>query len=231
MERLTRLVRGGLRRIGHAVYRLGLPPTSVPNLEGDRELEWSWVAANLGRGPGTALDFGCGLSGFLSMTAARRGYDVTAFDLRAIRWPHCHPSVRFSQGDMLQPHFNPSSFNLIINCSTIEHVGLSGRYGSVDRPDGDLEAMAALRGLLAPDGMMVMTIPVGQDAVFRPSHRIYGRERLPRLLNGWKIERKEFWTKDGDNRWVPVDETKALNQPGSESYYGLGLYVLRSDSG
>ena len=29
-----------------------------------------------------------------------------------------------------------------MNCSSVEHVGLSGRYGSSERPDGDIEAMA-----------------------------------------------------------------------------------------
>jgi hypothetical protein len=42
---------------------------------------------------------------------------------------------------------------------------------------------------------MVMTVPVGQDLVCPPLHRIYGIERLPRLLAGYAIEEQQFWWK------------------------------------
>ena len=227
MSRLTAIIRGGLRRIGGTIHRLGTPPAATPNLTGDRELEWSWVAARIGRGPGALLDFGCGPESVLGLTAARLGYQVTAIDLRPIRWSHHYPGLRFMQQDLLRPRFEPSNFDVIINCSTIEHVGLSGRYGSADRPDGDLEAMAVLRRLLKPAGFMVMTIPVGRDAVFAPFHRIYGTGRLPLLLKEWRIDCGEFWIKNGDNRWVQTNEARALNEAGSAAYYGLGLFVLR----
>jgi hypothetical protein len=34
-------------------------------------------------------------------------------------------------------------FDTVINCSTVEHVGLPGRYGGPSIPDGDLEACSA----------------------------------------------------------------------------------------
>jgi hypothetical protein len=96
-------------------------------------------------------------------------------------------------------------FDLVINCSTVEHVGLTGRYRVTKRrPDGDSETMARLRDLMKPGGIMLLTIPVGQDAVYSPRHRIYGNERLPRLIEGYCIEKEAFWVKDKQNRWNGV---------------------------
>ena len=124
--------------------------------------------------------------------------------------------------------FPPEHFDVIINCSSVEHVGLVGRYGTTTaRPDGDLQAMAILKTLTRRGGQMLMTIPVGRDRVFQPLHRVYGTQRLPRLLAGWEVMRDEYWAKDEQNRWIRVSKDTALNVESVRWYYGLGLFVLR----
>ena len=207
------------------------------NLLGDRDIEWSWVASKIPVGPGVALDFGSGGS-HLALLAAQRGFTVTALDLEAIQCPYIHPSLHFVKGDILKLGLPAAHFNLVINCSTVEHVGLAGRYGVVEgRPDGDLEAMARLRESMKFGAIMLLTIPVGHDAVFAPLCRVYGKERLPRLLGGFLVEKEEFWVKDEKNRWVPCDREVALNfQASANSWdplrnvYALGCYVLRKPS-
>jgi 2-polyprenyl-3-methyl-5-hydroxy-6-metoxy-1,4-benzoquinol methylase len=148
------------------------------NLLGDRHIEWSWTVASTPPGPGNALDFGNG-GGPLALAAALDGYNVTAVDLTAVRWPYVHPNLRFMQGDILSLNFQSESFDLILNCSSVEHVGLAGRYGIVtDDSEGDLKAMRRLLELLKPGGHMILTIPMGKDAVFEPLCRIYGETRL-----------------------------------------------------
>lgn len=203
------------------------------NLIGDRDVEVSWIASQMPSGPGEALDFGSGGS-YLSLIAAHRGFNVTAVDLEPVHWFYAHSQLRFIRGDLLKIHLPKEHFDLVINCSTVEHVGLVGRYGvSEDRPDGDLEAMNRLRELMKPNGVMLLTIPVGQDAVFAPLHRVYGRKRLPRLLSGYIVEKEEFWVKDKKNRWVLCDMETALNFKASvksnllRNIYALGLFVLR----
>jgi SAM-dependent methyltransferase len=197
-----------------------------PNLEGSRHVEWSWILSHLGTGSGEALDFGCG-NNLLSFIAARKGYNVTAIDLESVRWPYILPNMRFLRCDILKSPFTKSSFDLIINCSSIEHVGLPGRFEAEDNPEGDIAAMALMRELLRPGGVMLLTIPVGRDAVFVPLHRVYGRERLPRLLNQWLIEKQEYWVKDDQNRWIVAEESAALDREPTRYCYGLGLFVLR----
>lgn len=218
--------RAACRLIGPSWHRL-------PNLLGDRCVEWGWVAATLAPGPGHLLDFGPGES-FAALAAAEKGYRVTAVDLTS-SMPYTHPAVRFIKGDILHLDLEPSSFDVVVNCSAIEHVGLAGRYGVAEaRPDGDLEAMAVLRSLLRPGGMMILTVPVGRDAVLVPNCRVYGAVRLPRLLEGLSVEREVFWVKDDDNRWRPAPREIALGiQPraegltGEQTYYGLGCFALR----
>jgi hypothetical protein len=73
-----------------------------------------------------------------------------------------------------------------ISYSSFEHSGL-GRYGDPVSPDGDLEAMNQARDFLKDDGIMYFGVPLGQDCLVWNAHRIYGKYRLPLLLQGWKL--------------------------------------------
>jgi len=223
-------------RLAHRAGRWvkGEASPRVPNLLGDRDIEWSWIAAQMPLGPGNALDFGPGGS-HLGLIAAQRGFEVTAVDREHVHWPYLHPQLRLIRGDILILPLPKKHFDLVINCSTVEHVGLAGRYGvTEDRPDGDLEAMGRLRELMKPGGIMLLTLPVGLDAVFAPLCRVYGAQRLPRLLEGYTVEKEMYWTKDSQNRWVLCDKAIALSVRASagswnplQNVYALGCYVLR----
>ena len=210
----------GIRHAGRT------PQTPERDLRGDRDIEWAWVASHIPDGHGEALDFGPGGSP-LALIAAGRGYAVTAVDQEPIHWPYEHEGLLFLQGDILELPLEDGRFDLIVNCSTVEHVGIVGRYGvNTARPDGDLEAMARLRRLMKAHGTMLLTIPVGRDAVFPPLHRVYGRQRLPRLLDGFTLNSEEFWLKDDRARWVRVPREDAIDEPPEERLYGLGCFVL-----
>jgi SAM-dependent methyltransferase len=201
------------------------------NLKGDRDIEWSWIASQIPQNNcGTALDFGCGPS-YMGLIAARKGFDVTAVDIQTQKIPYVHKNFKFIQGDVLN-QFSNEQFDLIINSSTIEHVGLAGRYGEIiNRPDGDLEVMRKLYTLLKKGGLMLLTIPVGHDIIFYPLCRVYGRNRLPQLVDKYVIEKEEYWVKDRQNRWVLSSKQTALNfqakWDSKEKVYALGLFVLR----
>jgi SAM-dependent methyltransferase len=201
-----------------------LEKASGPTLHGDRSVEWSFCFARLDDGPGSTLDFGAD-KGFLSLAAAQRGHDVIALDRLPPALEFEHDRVTALQADILDRPLADRRFDQIINCSSVEHVGLAGRYGSRERPDGDLEAMSILRELLLPEGRMILTIPVGRDLVCQPLHRIYGQERLPRLLDGYELEEEQFWAKE--TSWSRAERDHALATKGSRSFYSLGMFVLR----
>lgn len=227
-----RLRRGGAYALGvtadlsaQASHRLREADHGA-SLQGDRWVEWSFCFARMTDGPGRTLDFGADI-GFLSLAAAQRGHDVLALDRLPSALDYSHPAVRHVKADILTHDFGDEHFDQIVNCSSVEHVGLGGRYGSFENEDGDLEAMARLRRVLAPGGRHMLTIPVGRDGVFAPQHRVYGPDRLPRLLEGYTVSEEQYWTKR-ERHWTPADRATALDVQGSAAFYALGLFVLSS---
>lgn len=67
-----------------------------------------------------------------------------------------------------------------------EHDGL-GRYGDKLNPDGDLEKMEYTKKMIRPRGLLYLAVPIGKDCSVWNLHRIYGRIRLPLLLNQWDL--------------------------------------------
>lgn len=196
------------------------------NLMGDRDVEWAWVAATLPENPGRVLDLGPATSS-TPMMAALRGGKVEALDLDPPVVSFSHANIRYIKGDILHAGLPSGYFDTIINCSTTEHIGLFGRYGSTEEPDGDLRAMQLLRDRMEPSSRMIFTIPVGRDKIAAPYHRIYGPERLPKILSEYRIQRCEYFAKiDGLNAWQSVSREAALDVEGSERFYALGLFVL-----
>jgi len=205
-------------------HRFSLPPE--PNVWGERDIEYSWVVTNTPDGRGLALDFGSGPS-WMGLQAARKGWEVIAVDLEKEKFFFHHPRFKFIQGNIFNLNFPNNYFDFIINCSSIEHAGLPGRYGIKEyQKNADLEIMRLMKKILKPEKTMVLTIPLGKDKTFIPFYRVYGQERLPLLLNGWKVLKEEYWVKRDSNQWISVNKKTALQENSSQYYHGLGLFLL-----
>lgn len=211
------------RRSGLRDWLLAEVPTKELDLAGDRAIEFPWCLQFLTRPECRVLDIGS-VGSPLTGAAWRLGHEVVSVDLRPIEYEL--EGMKFIRGDMTKLDLPRYSFDVILLCSTVEHIGLAGRYGSPDIPDGDLQTMERCRDWLTPKGKAVLTIPVGLDATVAPRHRIYGHQRLPRLLSGYTVVRKEFWKKNDHNRWVQVSEQTAMQTDGTDSPYALGLFEL-----
>ncbi|MDA0821800.1 MAG: DUF268 domain-containing protein [Proteobacteria bacterium] len=81
---------------------------------------------------------------------------------------------------------NPRIFDAAFSISSFEHDGL-GRYGDPLNPDGDLDVMKYMKSVVKPNGLLYLAIPVGSDALVWNLHRIYGKLRLPMLLQEWRV--------------------------------------------
>lgn len=208
----------------------------IYSLKGDRAIEYNYVYNNLPPGTGSLLDLGAPMGLPTSQFALKQGYHVTAVDLQG----HNRKSgnFEFRVGDFLEMEFD-RLFDWILNISSIEHFGLAGRYGvTMENENADLEAMARLQTLMKPASAMLLTIPVGQDRVVHPLHRVYGQKRLPQLLEGYETTKKEFWGKFGGmDEYCPIDEEGALStevqcrdihsQSAGDHYYALGCFTMR----
>ena len=199
-------------------------------LTGDRDVESSWALAELPTGKMRVLNFGPGPSQLISLVAARKGSSVVRFDVREVEKLVEMEDIEWICGDISEYKFGRQKFDVIVNISTVEHVGL-GRYGDSKSDQGDLKAMQLLKTILKPNGKMILTIPVGRDAVHGFLHRVYGEKRLSLLLEGFRQIKSEFWAKSDKRIWERVSREKALKTKSSSYYYALGLFVLEPDLG
>jgi hypothetical protein len=212
-------------------------PVSV-DIHGERNVEWSFLSAEMPDGPGEAIEFGCE-QGYMSLLAAQKGFHVVANDLQEQSFIWQHPQVEFRRGDFLKLDFPRDHFDLVINCSSVEHVGVAGRYGiEANQDEGDIEVMQRFAEILKCDGRLLMTAPCGRDTVMAPWCRVYGAQRLPRLFQYFSIEKEEYWTKNEANQWIRSSREDALSfQPRYNRddphgcAYALGCFSLRKRSG
>lgn len=219
------VIRKSIRAIyQHSGLRRLLADNTPHPLAGDRCIEWQWVLDRLPSPPAAILDIGC-VHSYTAGIAAMRGLKVTGLDLLPLEYGL--PNLTFIQGDVTKLEFPPDSFDAIVLCSTIEHVGIEGRFSSVESEAGDITLMAQIKQWLKPSGRVILTIPVGRDAIFRPAHRIYGKTRLPNLLCGYEVVEEAYWVKTTDRLWQPVQKNEALAFEGNAQLYALGLFSLK----
>lgn len=205
-------------------------------LMGDRNVEYGYVIDNLPYTNGERLfDLGCGVNASMSKIALERGYEVIAMDLQPIHRIY-NPNFQFIRGDLFSAQAR-IEFDVILNVSSIEHFGLC-RYGVQEYDaDADLRGMGKLRDWMKGDGLMFLTIPVGVDDVHRPWHRIYGEERLPKLLEGYFTIDEQYWAKTDKDIYEEVDKEYAMSEVPvmrgerdilpERFYYALGAFTLR----
>ena len=231
---IPRWLHGPVLRIKRALIPPAPVPETVVNICGERDVEWTFLSREMPQGPGDALEFGCE-KGYLSLLAAQKGFHVIANDLQHQDFSWRHPEVEFWQGDFLTLPLRENTFDLAINCSSVEHVGIAGRYGiEVGEDDGDIEVMRRLASVLKPDGLLLMTAPCGRDAVMSPWCRVYGAQRLPRIFAPFDVLKEEYWIKNANNQWIFSTRAEALElnprnhvaDPHGCSY-ALGCFVLQ----
>jgi hypothetical protein len=109
------------------------------------------------------------------------------------------------------------NYDVAFSVSSFEHDGL-GRYGDPVSADGDLVAMKNAKKVVSKNGLLFLSLPVGKDTIYFNSHRIYGRNRLPLMFEGWELV-KAFGYKEKD--------LKNTRNSGSSTPY-QPLFILRN---
>jgi SAM-dependent methyltransferase len=219
------------------IKRAFIPPAPTAltmNIWGERYVEWAFLSKEMPDGPGEAIEFGCE-QGYMSLLAAQKGFHVLANDLQEQSFTWFHPKVEFRCGDFLKLDIPRNYYDIAVNCSSVEHVGIVGRYGiTAEQSTGDIEVMQRLADILKPGGILLMTAPCGRDTVMAPWCRVYGADRLPKLFAPFRLAKECYWVKDLQNRWVSSTRETALdfqprNDPtnGHGCSYALGCFVLQ----
>jgi len=198
-------------------------------LTGDRCIEYSFVVKNLVNLDRLKykkiLDIGCFASP-LTPIIKELGYTVDGIDL--LPTPYIYEGINFYQGNFLVTELN-SFYDVIILCSTIEHVGLKRRYGSPNITNGDIKTLEKVTRLLNHGGILILTIPYGKEKTIYPLHRVYNinSKLLKHAFNVYEVINTEFYKTNEENIWIKCDETEARNVNPSANNYALGLFVFK----
>jgi SAM-dependent methyltransferase len=184
------------------------PPVSVAHVEGDvrlgpvneRIVEVPFALGAVAALPpeSTIADVGASES-TLSLSLASLGYRTFAVDPRG--YPLTHPNLTVVESTLDSWDRANKSLDAVVCVSVIEHFGLNAYGEGPGDDDSDASALRRIRGLLKPDGLLVLTVPVGAWSV-DATERTYDDEHLAELLQGWRVESTVFVARVDDHTWV-----------------------------
>ena len=145
----------------------------------DRYIEYPWVLSRLPEKSCTILDIGCSGSMFLLLIKSLR-HTVFGCDIR----PYLpKEEIYFRQEDICQTSFPDNFFDVVTAVSTVEHIGLTGRY-KADSMSSDISALNKIYKILKPYGQLLMTVPFGKHSIDK-YHRVYDKNDIELLLTGF----------------------------------------------
>jgi SAM-dependent methyltransferase len=204
--------------------------TALPS---ERIIEYSFIISKLAQAPkGKVLDVGCAARiNILPATLALLGHEVWGIDIREFKfkWPDFH----FHKKDITAgTSFSDGFFDYVIAVSTLEHLGLGGRYGiSKDDLEADARTLKEIKRILKPTqtGVLLVTLPYGKRKIVRNSHKVYDKAWLRELFDDWRIKLEKFYARNKDGYLEEVPEEKAAryeNQTGEDAVAILELLPL-----
>ena len=201
-----------LSKRGIAIFQNVFPEyfAKEPLRPTDRYIEYPFVIRNLPKPPAKVLDVGCSGS-FFPLLLASFGYEIYGIDIRdyAIINKLKFKNFQFVKEDIRKTSFPSNFLDVITAISTMEHIGLSGRHGSDEDPDGDKKAFAEMKRILKPKGMILLTVPYGQAQIIRPYHRIYDRNQLNKFISDLVIEKEEYYMQNSKDDWYKCSKEEA----------------------
>jgi len=172
----------------------------------ERQMEYSWVIKNINLTQGKLLDVGSSDSGFLSDLLPKT-VEISAININQIK--RTNSKVKFVKGDIRQTDFPDKWFDYVVCVSTLEHIGVKGRYHGNNDPDGDTKAIQEMARILKPKGTLLLTVPYGACDVL-PINKLYNKERITRLFNDFDIISQEFFKYEKKwGFWQKVNDAKA----------------------
>lgn len=180
----ARRPRWGARLLGAMGAKADLSPAAYPHSASDVLRACNEFARRDG-------DFAVwsSISPWLELTLLRWGArSVTTVDLNEPLLPPSEAQLRtLSASNLAARYANGTRFDAIVSFSGFEHDGL-GRYGDPIHPDGDLAAVRETRLFLRPNGLLLLALPTAPSSdVAWPLMRVYGPERLARILEGFEL--------------------------------------------
>jgi len=191
-----------------------------------RTVEYGFAADNTNVTTRNLLDVGSAGS-FFPLQMAKRGFQVTAVDVRPYR--QTHQNLNFIQADITKLPFAAEFFDTITCISTIEHLGLSA-YGDPRHDNADESAIIEFKRVLVPQGRLILTTPFSskyQLLKWRDSYeRIYDQDKIGSLFASWNVAKEHYYVCRRWQDWVRSTKAEAKKPHPAYPRANLSCFVL-----
>lgn len=169
-------------------------------------------------GAGQHVDVGS-LVSFVGLLATF--VNVTFIDIRPA--PIVLENFDSRAGSVLEMPYDDNSVKSLSCLHVAEHIGL-GRYGDPLDPQGTLKAARELSRILAPQGHLYFSLPVGKPRVQFNAHRIHSPSQILQYFNHLKLisfSATDDFGKYRDN--IPVEDME-------NSAYACGMFHFTKET-
>lgn len=195
---------------------------------GERSVEYPWVHKKLKWvTKKKILDVGC-KEGLPITDILRKENIVYGIDPN-IDTQITQENLLIFPGDIRETNLPENSVDVVVAVSTLEHIGVAGRYGVTKSDDlGDLNAAREIHRILKPEGFFCGTVPFGKGKSL-PLNRLYDGARLHRLLDGYElIDLTYYKYYENYELWLEVDEKIAeMTDWDKEPWYSLACFYVK----
>ena len=152
----------------------------------------SWRAGQEAPGDLRVLDVGCGTGIMITLPLASVGYQTTGIDIHGpsidtARRVNPYPNATFRQTDPTELHAAGQRYDVVIASEVLEHVG------------DPLAFLRTLKGLLHPDGLLILTTPNGYGW-FELEQYLWDDLGLGKAILAWH----ERWTRFTQQLKAPI---------------------------
>ncbi|MFA4902755.1 MAG: DUF268 domain-containing protein [Desulfobaccales bacterium] len=179
-----------------------------------------WVASRImATRPSFHVDIGSRFDGFVAQLSLV--VPVEMVDLRPL--DHGLAQLRFQQGNICSLPYPDRSVASISSLHVVEHIGL-GRYGDLLDPEGPRKALVELQRVLAPGGLLYLSVPIGRQRVCFNAHRVFDPEFILEHLN--ELILSDFRGIDDEGIFMEGISPITFR----ESEFALGIYVFTRPS-
>lgn len=171
--------------------------------------------------PEKHVDVGSRVDGFVAHVASYR--DIEVLDIR-----HNNSVVEgviFRQCDLTEVPEEFIDYTDSLSClHALEHFGL-GRYGDSLDVDGYIKGAENLKKLLKSDGVLYLSVPIGEERIEFDAHRVFDPKTIINLFT--EFELIDFsWV--GDDRLLHKEEVNSVDYESLKKLnYGLGLFTFK----
>ncbi|MEM1510031.1 MAG: class I SAM-dependent methyltransferase [Thermofilaceae archaeon] len=110
------------------------------------------------------------------------------------RHPFKNKRMRFIKRNVLNTVLPSNIFDAIIMVFTVERRGLDVYEQPTLNDEDDIKAMRELHRVMKPNGLLILTtLYTGQTLRITEFERNYNRQRLTKLIKGFKVVKEEYF--------------------------------------